>query len=230
MDSSIVQIFIHHCINNELESANKIFNENSIDINLLHHDTNTSDIQGPYSLFECMCIMNYLDFVKWFIKIGVNVDEINNGFISACQYNNKKIAEYISLKCDISILNMQTAFLVSCHVGNFEIVKWLCQIYNNNIDIHFDNETAFIYAIEGQHFDLAKWLYHISIGDKNIINIHVNDNFPFIISCYNGRLDICKWLFLVSNSKIDKHMINDMPLKNAKLSGNQELINWLSEN
>jgi ankyrin repeat protein len=227
MNPDIIQSFIDYCCNNQLDKAIEIFNSNTIDINEIKYDTNTSDIQGPYSLFECMCIGNHLEIVKWFLKIGIISEEINNGFISACQYNNIEIAEYIISKCDINILNFQVAFLVSCHVGNFEIVKWLCKTYNNKIDIHFDNETAFIYAIEEQHFDLAKWLYHISIGEKNIINVNINDNFPFIISCYNGRLDICKWLYLISNNKIDKHMMNNMPLKNAELSGNQELIYWL---
>ena len=69
-------------------------------------------------------------------------------------------------------------------------------------------------------------LLHLVIENK-IIDIHVENNYAFIYACYLGRLDICEWLYALSNNTIDKRMDNYSPVKNARLSGNHELIKWL---
>jgi ankyrin repeat protein len=226
--SSIEQEFIYLCSENDLEKAKEIYNNNKeqIIINKIIHDTKTSDVQGPYSLFECMCIKNYINIIKWFIELGVEDTHYKNGFISSCQYNHIELVKFLfDYKNDIQ-LDYQTSFIVCCHTGNIEIVKWLYTNANNHIDIHINDETPFLYAIAEGHFELAKWLYHISISEK-IINIHADNNYAFIYACYLGRLDICEWLYLISNHTIDKKMDNCAPLKSAKLSGNIDLINWL---
>jgi hypothetical protein len=124
-------------------------------------------------------------------------------------------------------LDFQTAFLVACLQGHFELIKWLYMNANHKIDLHINNETPFLYTLGEGHLEIAKWLYYMSIVDDKIIDIHADNDHAFIYGCYNGRIDICKWLDLISNNKIDKHMQDDMPLKNAKLSGNKELIEWL---
>ena len=234
MDTSIVQElivqeFILHCINNDIEKAKEFYQKNQpiININTIKYDTNVSDIQGPYSLFECMCIKNHIELVQWFIELGTNPDFYNNGFISACQYKNTDIVTYLFDNRNDIELDYQSAFIICCNEGYFELVKWLIYVSPNKIDIHIHDETPFMYACSAGHIDIAKWLYHISIIDDKMIDINADDNYAFIYSCYNGRLDMCKWLYLVSNGKIDKSMNDNMPLKNAKLSGNQELIDWL---
>jgi len=224
--------FINLCMNNELDKAKDYYQNNKdIDINKIIYDTNTSDVQGPYSLFECMCIVNNIEFIKWFIELGTTDENYNNGFISACHYNHFDLVQYLyDEKNDIK-LNFEASFLVCCYLGNFEILKWL--YYNkseeNNIDIHVQDESPFIYSICEGHFEVAKWIYYMSITENKIINIHIDDNSPFIYACYYGSLDICKWLYLISNNTIDKHMDNDRPLRNAEISCNQELIEWLKK-
>jgi ankyrin repeat protein len=217
--------FINYCISNELTKAKIIYEEKTVDINKIIYDTNTSDIQGPYSLFECMCIKNHLDFVKWFIELGTENKHYNDGFISACQYNNFEIVEYLYNNRKEIKLDYQVSFLVSCHLGHIELVKWLYSNQYEQIDIHYDNETPFLYAIEQNHFELCKWLYHISIVNDILIDIHVDNNLPFLYACYNGRLDICEWLYLISNHTINKNI----GLNDAILNGNQELIEWLKK-
>jgi ankyrin repeat protein len=224
---SLSQNLIYACIDDNIKEAKEIYSKNPININEIKHDTETCDIQGPYSLFECMCIKNHLEIVKWFIELGVDHSNYINGFISACQYNHLELVEYLfDNKKDIK-LDFQTAFIVCCYLGNFEIVKWLHINTPEPIDIHINNETPFLYAIVENHFETAKWLYYISITEGKLIDIHADNNYAFIYACYNGRLDICKWLYLISNNTINKRMNDDAPLKSARLSGNQELIDWL---
>jgi len=227
MTVSLSQNLIYACIDDNIKEAKEIYSKNPININEIKHDTETCDIQGPYSLFECMCIKNHLEIVKWFIELDVDPGNYINGFISACQYNHLKLVEYLfDNRKDIK-LDFQTAFIICCTVGNFDMVKWLHINTPEPIDIHLHNESPFLYAIVENHFEIAKWLYYISITEGKLIDIHIDDNYAFMCACYNGRLDICQWLYLISNNKIDKRMNNDNSLVNAKLSGNQELINWL---
>jgi len=225
--TDIKQEFILLCIDNDLINAKEIYinNRNIININEIEYNTETSDIQGPYSLFECMCIKNHINFVKWFFKIGVLDIHYNNGFISACQYNNFEIVKFLYENKNSINLDFHPAFVVSCHLGHIDLVKWLYTNTNNCINIHFDNETPFLYAIEEGHFELAQWLYDTSVIENSKIDINIENNHAFISACYIGRLDICEWLCSIST--INKKMDDNMPLKNAILSGNQALIDWL---
>jgi hypothetical protein len=100
--------------------------------------------------------------------------------------------------------------------------KWLYSL-GERIDI--DN-IPFNYACAEGHFELLQWMY--SLPNHNI-NIHNDYEESFIHACYKGRLDICKWLYsLDPNNQIDVHINSDMPIYNAKLSGNQELVDWLT--
>lgn len=227
MDSPQINKLINHCINDELDKVIEIYNKITININDIKYDIEVSDIQGPYSLFECVCIKNKLNIVKWLHEIGVSKDNYNDGFISACQYNNIELAKWLFE--NNNNLDIQTPFLICCYEGNIEIIKWLYLLENSNylipkIDIHYDNEKPFIYAISQQHFEIAKWLYNTSIDEGNRINIHEDDDIAFIYACYNGRLDMCQWLYLISDNTIQ---INDKSHKNAILSNNKELIEWL---
>ena len=225
--ADIIQSFIDYCNNNDIEKAKEIYDPSIININSITYDTNTSKIQGPYNIFECMCIKNHLEIVKWFIELGIDSVHYDNGFVSACQYNHIEIAEYLNDNKKNIKLGFQTAFLIVCYQGHFELLKWLFMNTDYKIDLHMNNETPFLYAIAEGHFDIAKWLYYISISDEKIIDIHADNDYAFIYACNNGRLDICKWLYLISNNTIDKHMQDNMPLKAAKLSGNEELIQSL---
>ena len=56
-----IQLFIDHCNNNDLQKAKEIYDPAIININTITYDTYTSNIQGPYNIFECMCIKNNLE-------------------------------------------------------------------------------------------------------------------------------------------------------------------------
>ena len=223
MENLIIHDFIKYCINNEIDNAKEMYKVNNININDIEYDTKTSDIQGPYSLFECMCILDKIEVIKWFVEIGTEDEHYNNGFISACQYNNIEIVEYLfENKKEIKI-DYNASFVVGCHLGHFKLVQWLYNIIPNEIDIHLEGESPFLYAISSNNFEVAKWLYYISIPADKLIDIHIDNNYAFISACSNGRLDICEWLYLISNHTIPKNI----GLESAKVSGNQELIKWL---
>jgi len=216
--------FKHYCLNNDIINAQKIYDKNIIDINTINCEINTIyDIIDMFSLFECMCIKNHVEIVKWFITLGILDEQYNFGFISACIYNHFELAKYLNDTNKNIKLEYNHAFIVSCYVGNFEILKWLYNTFK--INIHESNESPFIYAISEKHFDIAKWLYELSVSEGNIINIRMENDFAFAYACLYGRLDICKWLDEITNKSIDKSQINFRD--SANLSENQELINWL---
>jgi hypothetical protein len=236
MDFPIVEEFIECCINNDVKKVDELYHKNSeiIDIKNIRYDTKTSDVQGPYSLFECMCIKNNIEMVKWFIEQKLEYEHLNDGFISACQYNNLGIAEYIyNNNHDKYKLELQVAFLICSHCGNLDILKWLLitsknsENPNDKIDLHYNNESPFIYAVSELKLEVMKWLYYISIMDEKLIDIHIDNNFAFIYSCQYGRLDICKWLYLISENKINKKLYLEYANINVEII-NQELIEWLN--
>jgi len=236
MDFPVVKEFIECCINNDVNKADDLYHKNKeiIDIQNIKYDTKTSDFQGPYSLFECMCIKNNIEMVKWFINKDLVYEYLNDGFISACQYNNLDIADYIyNNNHKNSKLDLQIAFLICSHCGNLDILKWLLITSKNSenlsdkIDIHYNNESAFIYAVSELKFEVIKWIYYISIMDEKLIDINIDNNFPFIYSCQYGRLDICKWLYLISNNSINKKLYLEHANINVEII-NQELIDWLN--
>lgn len=221
--------FIHHCLNNDIVSAKKIYDKDLIDINQIECEITTPlDITDMFSLFECMCIKNYIEIVKWLITLNVKNEDYNFGFISACTYNNREILEYLyynnkKLYYKNNNLDFNHAFMVCCFIGNFDILKWL---YNTvKINIRACDDNAFIYALSQKHYDIAMWLYNLSVKENNIIDIRIDNDFAFKYSCYYGNLDICKWLYTISDNKIDK--LNYIFIENANYSGNQELIRWL---
>ena len=225
MEDLTITDFTQFCINNEIDKAKELYKSDSklININEIEYDTKTSDIQGPYNIFECMCILGHLDIVKWFLEIGIDEIHYRNGFISACQYNHFHIVEYLFDNKKEIKLDYNASFAIMCHLGHNDLVSWLYNVANEYIDIHLYGESPFLYAIEGNHFELAKWLYYISIPHDRIIDIHIDNDSAFLYACSNGRLDICKWLYLISNHTI----LKSIGLVSAKLSGNQELVEWL---
>lgn len=222
--NSLTNEFVTYCLNNDIINAKKIYNQDIIDINDINCTITTKfEVEDTYSLFETMCIKNYIEIVKWLITLGVKDEYYNFGFISACIYDNEEIYTYLS---DTKIkLDYTHAFMVCSFVGNFNVLKWL---YTNNksiIDIHKCNESAFLYAIAEKHFNIARWLYDLSVEEGNIINVRIDNDYAFSYACLYGNIEICKWLYEISNNTIDK--TDDIFKVNAELSNNQELIDWL---
>jgi len=227
----MINEFIEYCMKNDVNKVKEMLSSNTIDINKIKYDINIEDFhrdEGPYSLFECMCIKNHIEIIKIFIDKckEISIDDYNNGFITACEYNNIDIVKLLYENKNSINLDYQTSFIICCHEGHLELLKWLHNNSKNKIDIHFDNETPFLYSCISGNLDIAKWIYQISVTDKKIIDIQTY-NSAFTSACYNGQLDICQWLYTISNNMIDIHMNNDAPIKNAKLSNNQDLIIWL---
>jgi ankyrin repeat protein len=228
--NSLTNEFVTYCLNNDLINAKKIYNQDIIDINEIHCTISTKfEVEDTYSLFETMCIKNYIDIVKWLITIGVKDVYYNFGFISACIYDNEEIYIYLSDLNNTVIpkikLDYTHAFMVCSFVGNFNVLKWLYANNKSIIDIHKGEESAFLYAIAEKHFNIVKWLYDLSVDEGNPINIRIDNDYAFTYACMYGNLEICKWLYEISSNTIDK--TENKFMLNAELSNNQELINWL---
>jgi len=219
----IIQEFIEECMNNNLDNAKHIYERNNdiIKLNKILYDTKTSDIQGPYSLFECACIKNNLDIVKWFIEIGVSSTHYNDGFMSACQYNHIELVIYLHENKNNTVLNYQIPFIVCSYQGHFKLLKWLYENSEPKIDIHYDDESAFLYAIDQNHFEIAKWL------QEKVIDVCASNNHAFISACFNGRIDMCKWLYNINKDVFSRE--KSRLLKNAKLSKNSEVIEFIEK-
>jgi hypothetical protein len=127
--------FLHHCLNDDVVSAQKIYDKNLIDINQIECEIITPlDIVDIFSLFECMCIKNHIEIVKWLITLDIKCKDYNLGFVSACTYDNRELVEYLYNENENCDLDFNHAFMVCCFVGNFDILKWL----NSTFKIDFE--------------------------------------------------------------------------------------------
>jgi hypothetical protein len=216
--------FLKHCLNDDVVSAQKVYDKNLIDINQIECEITTPlDIIDIFSLFECMCIKNHVEIVKWLITLDIKCKDYNLGFVSACAYDNRELAEHLHDESKCCDLDFNHAFMVCCFVGNFDMLKWLYSTFK--VDIHVCDENPFLYAISQQYFGIARWLYDISVKENNNIDIRLDNDFAFRHSCYYGNVEMCKWLYKISGDKINK--LDETYIQNATYSGNQELITWL---
>jgi hypothetical protein len=53
----------------------------------------------------------------------------------------------------------ECAFILACHAGDIEVVKYLLET-NPNLDIHAKDDQGFIYAVEFCNIELIKFLLH----------------------------------------------------------------------
>ena len=219
MDTNYQELFIKYCHEDNIQNIISIYN--NIDITNIYITDNNEE----YTIFEWLCIKSKLEIIEWLQNVidytnNKNIVNYQNAFIEVCLYNNIGIAKWLYNNKNNIVLNYNTSFIICSHKGNFDICKWL---YSLNEKIDIDN-IPFSYACAEGHIELLQWMYLL----PNTINIHEDYEYIFINACYNGRLDICKWLYnLDPNNQIDVHINEDMPLNNAILSGNKELINWL---
>ena len=117
-------------------------------------------------------------------------------------------------------------FTWSCKYGQLDVVKWLWEVSERNIDIHANNEAVFILSCEYGQLDVVKWLWEVS--ERNI-DIYADDEAVFRICYEYGHLDIAKWLWKVSDGGIDIHVGDNMAFKVCCYHGYVNIMKWLWE-
>jgi ankyrin repeat protein len=194
------------CREGKLEEAQKIYNENNINIHAVNNEA-----------FRDACFNGHIEIVKWLINlddkpyIHANNDE---AFRSACFYGHIEIAKWlINLddKPDIHAVD-DFAFIYACFNGHIEIAKWLMTL-DDKPNIHANNDCVFRFACCNGHIEIAKWL--INLDDKP--NIHANNDEAFRYACFYGHIEMAKWLVTICDDyyiEIKNNKIKSYKIKN----------------
>ncbi len=139
-------------------------------------------------------------------------------FYDACESGELFLAKYALLKnkkLDISY-NNESAFMIACENGHFEIVKWLYQI---KLPLNVDD--VFIKVCENGHFTIAKWLYKVNP------NLNISEK-AFLQACRNDNFEMVKWIYQI-NPNIDIYTNNNIAFSICCMFGNLEIAQWLYE-
>jgi hypothetical protein len=130
---------------------------------------------------------------------------IDNNNLDIANWLNFNIKNNEDLKCAYRSL-----FFNSCtKKNNLKTVQFL--YYNNNIDIHYDDDYAFRCAVMNNNLDIARWLF--SIGG---VNVHCENDQAFKWSCSMNDLEMAKWLVTVCDDYYVE--IEDEKIKLYKIS------------
>ena len=137
-------------------------------------------------------------------------------FIELCKQKNpnlNEIKEILDNNPQINIIARKNkAFRFACANGNFEVVKWLYSLHEENpdkyphINISENDEYAFINVCSEGYLEIAKWL--VSLHEKNPeknpkINISAQNDKAFKHACNRLEIDIVEWLIV-----LDKNSLN----------------------
>jgi len=158
-------------------------------------------------------------------------DEMHNG-------GNIKNIKYLSSL----VQSKQNIFMLACHTGKFDLIKWLWEKFHNEIDITYCENYVFRYLCGNGYLDIAKWLWEVSLEEttnsrKEIdremkrINIHDHDEDAFRWACTEGHLDVVKWLWEISQKEIpiNIHIHDDDTFVQVCYNGHIDVAKWMWE-
>lgn len=192
-------------------------------------------------IFRNHCKMGNFSEVKNLIeerRQEINLEAIEQGFISCCEYGHFDIAIYLY---DLENINIRFdddyAFYMSCMNGHLDISKWLYELsinQKNPIYIYGMNEFVFRYACIYGHILTVKWLYNLSncLGRRYCINI--DNDYLFRKSCIRNHLEVAIWLYneaIKNGTYIDIHSPygEDEAFIQSCKEGNVKIVKWLCE-
>ena len=98
-------------------------------------------------------------------------------------------------------INFNKLFYISCSFGHIELVKFLLEYTNNNIDLNYKNDKIYHYVCKNGHLEILKLL--LSLPD-NKINIYSKG---YEINKVTQNSEIIKFLLSIPNNKFkfNKH-------------------------
>ena len=151
---------------------------------------------------------NHFDLLKF---IYSQDNSINTCFSIACSKCDFEMIKWCHEK-NKEKYDYNAIFYYCCLRGNMEILMWLYETFDINLNKYNSNQCINNACANG-HIDLAKWI-------KN--NGNVPDyNCPFGRACERNHLDVAQWLY----PYVDK--ISNDTLYNVCKRGHIDILKWL---
>ena len=123
---------------------------------------------------------------------------------------------------DIETDNINEIFLlVSCEIGNIEIIEWILNI-DYRISIDLENNLPFQIACQNNNIEIAKYIY------KKTNNAIINDNYLIHNAFNNKHYELIKWLYCVNPdafSFLTNEQLYDLLLE--IIFSNVDMAEWL---
>lgn len=219
-DFNLQSVFTSMCEINNLEISQWVYSLGGININ---EDCFDSLSRGGYlnfakwiqsldefdlnnqenKMFYYAIIYGNLEFAQWLDDLyGIYIYDTESIFIDSCFGGHLNTAKWLyeigdfendldEKKDDISI--------TACRKNNIEIIKWVHNIYNDDINM----DDMFLIACLNGYLEIAQWIYSLNYCNVNDIIVHA-----FSEAEKNGQLYIIKWLY--STGKIDINSDNNI--------------------
>ena len=170
-----------------------------------------------------------LGIIKFFIEVGVNINEKNRNkktaFIISAANNRLNVAKFlVEKKADIHISNSidgGTILMWASERGYFDVVKLLVEVGVNINEKKFNKDTALILAVAYGNRDIARFLIEVGadISIKNRIGSTV-----LMIAIRKGHMEFIK--LLIEKSPDEKKYMDALEMvKNNNKEGLMKLFN-----
>jgi hypothetical protein len=243
------QLFEKCCEYGNIEIAKWLLSEFNY-IKIYNDENIIRDVKRNYPLILC-CKKGKLDMAKWIYDYYVDnkiTDKINWKYLFevACRTNQLVCAQWIYSLHDTIIGTCHYMFARCCHMGLFDVVKWMYSIdsgfnirnifsqcshkniiewlliLDDSIDIHANRECVFIKICNTSDLETAKWFY--SLDQIKKIDTHANNDDAFRTSMYYHKYETAKWLH--SFGGIDVTVYYDEVINSIIMSCDLETLKW----
>lgn len=213
--------FINACTYGHLDIAKWLYELSNFTMNI--HTKNC------YA-FKISCIKGHLNIAKWLYTIDGEKIIANFTYLDFCDVvdeENLNVTKWLYFTVLIKV-NKFTAscanyysFKNCCTLGHFEMLKWLFEMENPNLEI---KEELFGILCQYGRIEMAKWLYE----NNRDINIDPQKEYAFRAACATGKIEMAKWLYWVSNGTIDISAADNYAFRKACIFGYLNIAQWIA--
>lgn len=183
MNSDLPQDFVKACCAGQLETAQRIFQNNP-----------THEFYYKFQLgFDKSCENGHLNVAQWLLTLENNMIDIsidqNYNFKWACGKGHLDVAQWLYERISQTLIDTEKnelceeAFTYSCGNGHLDVAKWLFNMFNSPIHwIENDNyHDMLLFNCKHNNVEVAEWLcsllpfkYSIDFSDSHVINCKIN--------------------------------------------------------
>lgn len=223
--------YIKALINEDINSAYKIFQESEFEWNLVRY----GDLISANSILHLAVKKNRIDIVIDLLEnFEANVNALNyykdTPLILASETGAMNLVEtLVTYGASINSKNYEqvTPIIKAAKNGYFQLVNYYI---SRGADVHSldkKGNNPFFYAIKYGNFKLVKELS--SLYYSTVAEIESNKYDPMLLAAESGNLKIFKYIVSLNKSPIDKEIKGENAIILASSKGHLEIVKYLAE-